>query len=177
MKEIQIKAYMCDKCGKIYTDKYLAEICCKQYYCEKCGKPTPKYSLECNECKEKRIYDNATKMTYEEYIKKYPGYPIVDTDNGEFFWELEDYIDFINNETEPPYPTYCFGTFKERLEIDIEDVINSTNTNADAEDDCGLEPTKDLIDFIDNWNKENGRDLYYCNQKIVILIDKEDYQK
>ena len=159
MKEIQIKAYIYDKRRKIYTDKYLAEICCKQYYCEKCGKPTPKYSLECNECKEKRIYDNAIKMTYEEYIKKYPGYPIFDTVNEKFYWELEDYLDFIYNETEPPYPTYCFGAYKERLELDIENVIDDINTNADAEDDCGLEATKDFIDFIDNWNKKNGRDL------------------
>lgn len=65
MKKVNIQCYICDKCGKIYNDEYLAEICCKQY----------------------------------------------------------------------------------------------------------------LIDFIDNWNKKNGRDLYYCDQGIVILIDKEDYQK
>lgn len=29
---------------------------------------------------------------------------------------------------------------------------------------------------IYNWNKKNGRDLYYCDQGIAILIDKEDYQ-
>ena len=45
MKVINLKGYMCDKCGKIYTDKYMAEICCKQYYCEECGKPTPKYIM------------------------------------------------------------------------------------------------------------------------------------
>ena len=86
-------------------------------------------------------------------------------------------MDFIYNETEPPYPTYCFGAYKERLELDIENHIADINTEANAEDDCGLEPTKDLIDFIDNWNKKNGRDLYYCDQRIVILINKEDYQK
>ncbi len=90
---------------------------------------------------------------------------------------MEDYIDFINNETEPPYPTYCFGAYKERLEIDIENVIDDINTNADAEDGCGLEATQDLVNFVDNWNKENGRDIYYCNDKIIILIDREDYQK
>ena len=37
MKVVDLKGYMCDKCGKIYTDKYMAEICCKQYYCEECG--------------------------------------------------------------------------------------------------------------------------------------------
>ena len=35
MRKVNIQGYMCDKCGKIYNDKYLAEICCKQYYCEK----------------------------------------------------------------------------------------------------------------------------------------------
>ncbi len=176
MKEVQIKTYMCDNCGKIWTNKYLAEICCKQYYCEDCGKPTPKYAMRCEECQEKYIYNRATKMTYEEYIKKYPDYPIVDAINGEFYWELEDYLDYISNETEPPYPTYCFGAEKERLELDIENQIGDINFNADVEDGYGLEVTKDLIDFIDNWNKENGRDIYYCDNKIVILINWEDYK-
>ena len=57
MKIIDLKGYMCDECGKIYTDKYMAEICCKQYYCEECGKPTPKYIIRCDECQKKYIYN------------------------------------------------------------------------------------------------------------------------
>lgn len=173
MEEIKVKAYKCDKCGKIYTDKYLAEICCKQYYCEKCGKPVSRYKTRCNSCQAKYIYDKATKMTYEEYIKKYPNYPIVDTVNGEFYWELEDYIDFINNETEPPYPTYCFGATKKRLEIDLDQVFE--NINYDIEDGYELTITKDLEDFIDKWNKGNGQDIFYINENIVVEFNKENY--
>lgn len=175
MKVVNLKGYMCDKCGKIYTDKYIAEICCKQYYCEDCGKPTPKYIMRCDECKEKYIYNRATKMTYEEYIKKYPDYPVWGIeDTGECYWELEDYIEHIVNETEPPYPIYCFGSTKERLEIDIENVIE--DINIDMEDGCGIEPDKELRDFINKWNEKNGRDIYHCDTNTIILIDWEDFK-
>ena len=175
MKVVNLKGYMCDKCGKIYMDKYMAEICCKQYYCEECGKPTPKYIMRCEECQKKSIYNKAKKMTYEEYIKQYPDYPIWDmTDQGECYWELEDYIEHIVNETEPPYPTYCFGSTKERLEIDIENVIE--DINIDMEDGCGVEPDKELRDFINKWNEKNGRDIYYCDTNTIILIDWEDFK-
>lgn len=174
MKIIDLKGYMCDECGKIYTDKYMAEICCKQYYCEECGKPTPKYIMRCDECQKKYIYNKATKMTYEEYIKKYPGYPIWDIDRDECYWELEDYIEHIIDETEPPYPICCFGATKERLEIDIENVID--DINIDIEDDYGIEPDKELINFIDKWNKKNERDIYYCNTNIIIEFNMEDFK-
>lgn len=174
MKIVDLKGYMCDKCGKIYADKYMAEICCKQYYCEDCGKPTPKCIIRCDECQEKYIYNKAIKMTYEEYIKEYPGYPIWDIDRDECYWELEDYIEHIIDKTEPLYPTYCFGATKERLEIDIENVID--DINIDIEDGCGIEPDKELINFIDKWNKENGRDIYYCNTNIIIEFNMEDFK-
>ena len=114
-------------------------------------------------------------MTYEEYIKQYPDYPIWDiTDQGEYYWELEDYIEHIIDETEPPYPTCCFGATKERLEIDIENVID--DINIDIEDGCGIEPDKELINFIDKWNKKNGRDVYYCNTNIIIEFNMEDFK-
>lgn len=177
MKVVDLRGYMCDKCGKIYTNRDMAEICCKQYYCEECGKPTPKYIMRCDECQEKYIYNRAKKMTYEEYIKEYPGYPIWDIEEDNCYWELEDYIDTIYNEKEPPYPTYCFGAMKERLEIDLESVIYDINEGLDCDCCNGLEADKKLVEFIDKWNKENGRDTYYCNNKIVILFNMEDFKK
>ena len=93
MSEIQIKAYKCDKCGKIYVDKSVAEICCKQYFCEYCGKETPKYFLACSECSDKRNFEKATKMTYEEYIEKYPNYPIFDRNEEDCEWDMETLIE------------------------------------------------------------------------------------
>ena len=86
-KKIQVNGYMCEKCGKIYagggigTDEYLANMCCKQYYCEDCGKPTEKYNYVCPQCLEKRKFNKATKMSYSEYIKRFPDYPIYFNEN------------------------------------------------------------------------------------------------
>lgn len=37
--------YRCEKCKKLYTSEYAANICCKQYHCRVCGKETPQYML------------------------------------------------------------------------------------------------------------------------------------
>lgn len=169
MKEIQIKAYQCEKCGKIYTDKYLAEICCKQYHCEDCGKETEKYRILCHECAEKRRYEKAEKMTYEEYIKKYPDNPLFLDD--EYYWELEDLID---NFKEGEEPKYCYGTTKERVEVNIDCAIQ--DAEEELPEDSYFYNTQGLYDFVEKWNKVNGQDVFYENDKLIVLIDENDWK-
>lgn len=164
MREIKIKAYQCEKCGKVYTDKYLAEICCKQYHCEDCGKETEKYRMLCQECAEKRRYEKAEKMTYKEYCEKYPDYPLFLDD--EYYWELEDLIDRFEEGEEPKY---CYGTTKERVELDIDNAID--NAEEELPEDDFFDNKKELYEFVDKWNKLNGRDVFYENTKLIILIN------
>ena len=162
--------YVCDKCGKMYFDKYVAEICCKDYFCEDCGAPTPKYHLVCEKCSKKRRYEKATKMTYDEYIEKYPDNMIVYGD--EYYTELEDLLDDLKGQKPDDY---IYGTDKERIEINADCVLSDLEDNADIEDfyidDAGRE---ELYNFIDQWNAKYGQDIYCLNEKVIILLSEED---
>lgn len=170
MKEIQIKAYQCEKCGKIYTDKYLTEICCKQYHCEECGKETEKYRMLCEYCSEKRRYEKAEKITYTEYCEKYPDYPLFLGD--ECYWELEDLIESFDEGDEPQY---CYGATKERIELDIDYAIE--NAEEELPEDDYFDNKQELYNFVSEWNKNNGKDVFYENYKLIILIEKEDWSR
>lgn len=169
----EIMAFACEKCGKIYLQEYLADICCKQYHCEYCGKPTEKYRLACPECHEKNLFNKAKKMSYSEYIRQFPDNMIWDGD--EYFSELEDMADsYICNDK--PVPDYVWGTESYRVEIDIENVISQ------AEDDSNLEDfsfdtygdTKDLIEFVNKWNERNGTTAYAGEYHIAIVLTEQE---
>lgn len=175
-RKVEVIGYMCEKCGKIYADQrtnmneYLANICCKQYYCEDCGKPTEKYNYVCPECSEKRKFAKAKKMTYSEYIKEFPDYPIYF--NEDFFWDIEDlreqqYADDLE------MPEYVWGTVKERVEVNIESAIEDAEYNSNLED-FYFDDTKELIDFVKKWNQKNGTDSFYQSYEIVIILTPEE---
>ena len=65
--------YRCEKCKKLYTSEYAANICCKQYHCRVCGKETPQYMLICDSCAEHERFEKARKMTLAEYYEEFPG--------------------------------------------------------------------------------------------------------
>ena len=66
-KEIQIKGFICEKCGKVYsyldsaTNERMANNCCMQYHCQDCGVETPKYQTLRDNCDEIRKFNNAKK--------------------------------------------------------------------------------------------------------------------
>lgn len=175
-KKVKVDGFMCEKCGRVYagggigTDEYLANMCCKQYYCEDCGEPTEKYWLVCPECAEKRKFNKAEKMSYSEFEKRFPNYPIYF--NEDFFWDIEDLKEKQFCEG-VKMPEYVWGTMKERVEINIEQAIE------DAEENCGLEDfsfdnTKSLVEFVEKWNEENGTDSFFQTDKIVIVLTPEE---
>ena len=174
-----ISIYQCDKCGKIYTDKYMAEICCKEYFCEKCGKLAPKYHLLCDECSAKKDYEEAEKLTYDEYIKKYPNHMICY--NGECYYEMEDLIDKLQQDEVAleDFPEYCYGTEEEIIEIDIDSAIEDAEY---AMDDSYFdwEGIAKLREFINQWNKDYGYKSYFETKKIIVFIPKpteEEYNE
>lgn len=92
-----------------------------------------------------------------------------DIDEENYYWELEDLIDRFEEGEEPQY---CYGTLKERVEVNIDCAID--DAQEELPEDCYFDNTKELIDFVEKWNQKNGQDVYYCNNKIVILISEED---
>ena len=166
IEEVNIKAYKCKQCGQVYINKTMAKLCHKKYYCENCGVETPRYMLLCAKCREKKLYEEATKMTYEEYTKKYPGCMIYY--NNDYYADLEELLDSVEE-----VPSYVFGTERERLELDIESEINCVEDNSNLED-FSFENTKELIDYVNKWNEQNGQDVYYVNEKVIIVLNKEN---
>lgn len=80
---INIMVWKCSKCGRVDTDKHLIDKCCVEKRCVLCGKTLPKnwYSMMCTSCSDKKLFDSAWKMTWEQYVEKYPGNMIVLDDN------------------------------------------------------------------------------------------------
>lgn len=172
VKTIQREAYQCTKCGKVYLDKQLAELCCKEYFCEKCGKKTYRYWLLCDECSEQKRFEKAEKISYKEYLSKYSWSWIYD--GSDYYSDLEELQEMYEYD-DKKLPEYVYACDQERVELNIESDIEMT------ECDCGLEDftfdnTEKLIKFVNEWNKENGQDYYCYNDKLIILLTEEDFK-
>ena len=166
----EIVVWECDTCHKQYPNQYLADICCKQYFCEDCGKPLPKYRLLCEECSNKRNYEKAKKMTYTQYIKKYPNEFLYFDD--QYFYDLPELQEYCHW-NHKPMPEYVYGTVDYRVEVDIESAIEQAEEDSNLED-FSFDNTDTLIDFVNNWNKSNGTTGHMVTNDIVIIFnDKE----
>ena len=162
--------YACTECGRLYINEFEAELCHKKYICENCGAQAPQYHLICEKCAKKRDYENATKMSYEEYKEKYPDYMIYY--GGEYYADLEDLLDCLKGKE---LDDYIYGTTKERIELDPYDMLTDLEDNADVEDfEIGEQAEKELCDFIFEWNKKYGQDFYYIDKNIIILLPNEE---
>ena len=168
-KQISVVGYACEKCGKAYDNEYSADVCCKEYSCRVCGVKLDGYRTICNKCREKELYDKAKKMTYAEYIEKFPDNMVVF--EGEFFSEIEDVLDHCDC-GDKPYPKYVWGTEKCRAEIDIDNieewVLSDTFEDA-AFDEDGM---AELQIFLNEWNKKYGLDYFY-EDNIVVFVPED----
>lgn len=153
--------------------------------CEFCGDLLPKGYRVCD-CEgykkykederikvEKERYDKAQKMTYEEYIEKYPDYMFFCADNETYYSdidELED--DYLLAKLD--MPEYVYGTHKQTINIDIDSAIE--NACDDLYDEAynnlkGLDELYRAIDDFNNLNKDNTAS-YYPNYSLVVLLGK-----
>jgi len=167
MEKVTIEVYKCDTCGNLYYNESSAIECCKINKCTLCGKEISKHKSICDECVKKEQIENATKYTYKEYKEKYPNNYIYYNEN--YYNDLEDLLEF-NEKDKLENPIY--GTYEEIIRIDIKEVINDAEYNSDVED-FQFNNTKELIDFVEEWNKENSRPVYYVNKNIIIDISEE----
>lgn len=119
----------------------------------------------------KRRYDKANKITYKEYIEKYPDYPIYGLDD-EYYQDLEDMIDIYKGK-DLELPKYAYGCVKERIELDAESILMDLEENVNIED-FQLEGRDELGKFVNEWNTKYGRDVYYSDLKTIVLFDEGD---
>jgi hypothetical protein len=167
----QIEAWKCTNCGVSYISKEAAEACCNKpkKVCEDCGTELdPKcYHTVCNSCREKRRYNRCRKMTIEEYEKEFPDCMVI-IGNDEYFSSVEDALDSCYDNDEIPH--YLYGTKKDFIEVNIDGAIE--NALEEAYEDAEFDNTKELYEFVEEWNKRNRLTVFY-EAKIVIDIPEE----
>lgn len=166
--------YRCEKCKKLYTSEYAANICCKQYHCRVCGKETPQYMLICDSCAEHERFEKARKMTLAEYYEEFPGNMLYYRE--EFYDDIESLLDSIDCDYED-IPKYVYGTTMESMEIDANQMLQQAEEDSDVEDFYFDDvAAKELREFVKQWNAKYAKSYYSWNDKVVVMLPTE-YQK
>ena len=181
MNTKEIVAYTCAKCGKGYTDKSIADKCCETKYCEDCGKELEYkwYKTICPSCSDKRDYDKAIKVTYNDYMLAHKDnfYTLCRGDN--YYTDIDELFDSLD-EDEFNEITHCNGVCMDRCELNHESIIDEFISETDMEDfEVDKEGYEEFKVFLEQWNKKYGTDRYSVDYKVVILIDdklKEEYK-
>lgn len=174
MELVEIKAYKCSKCGKGYTDKSVADKCCSPKYCEDCGKELPYkwYRTICSSCSDKREYDKATKISYNDYIVQHKDDYYTLCIGDKFYADIDDLFDSLD-EDEFEEIEYCNGIYKDRMELDYESIIDEMIEESDMDEfEVSKSGYDELEQFLIGWNKKYGEDRYSCDDKVIVLIDK-----
>lgn len=172
--ERMVKLWACDKCGKLYQDKYVADICCKQYHCEICGKETPRYMLKCNSCQEKARFEKAKKMTPEEYEATCPGNMVFWED--EYYASVDELLERLADEgmSLGDLPKYCYGTTRVYMRLESGEILEHIEEEIDCEDlHFSDEAYKEFKEFAAKWNEKHEEYCFFCDDEIVILIPEE----
>jgi hypothetical protein len=173
MEKIIIEAYKCEKCSQLYYNESSAINCCKSGNCNSCGKEISQYRSECDECIKKQKFKSATKYTYEQYVKEFPDNYIFY--NDKYYRDIEELSEDIYEydcEDKVEFPKYVYGTNEIIIDIDIENVICNAEEDSDVED-FEFNNTKELIDFVNKWNKNNSQKTYAMTYNKVIYVSKE----
>lgn len=151
--------YRCEKCKKLYTSEYAANICCKQYHCRVC---------------ENERFEKARKMTLAEYYEEFPGNMLYYGE--EFYDDIESLLDSIDCDYED-IPKYVYGTTMESMEIDANQMLQQAEEDSDVEDFYFDDvAAKELREFVKQWNAKYAKSYYSWNDKVVVMLPTE-YQK
>lgn len=166
--------YICEKCGKMYSDEYVANICCKQYHCEVCGKETQRYYLKCPECQENARFEKARKMTIAEYEAEFSDCMVYD--GSDYYCSVEDLLEAYiwGSREECDMPNYCYGTTRVYMKLEPDEILNHLEEELGCE---GIEISeagyKEFREFANAWNEKYQEFCYFMNDDIVILIPPE----
>ncbi|MCM1222435.1 MAG: hypothetical protein NC548_49000 [Lachnospiraceae bacterium] len=172
--ERMVKLWACDKCGKLYQDKYVADICCKGYHCEVCGRETQRFILKCESCQEKARFAQAKKMTVKEYEAAYPGNMVFW--GGEYYASVDDLLERLEEDGVPleDVPKYCYGTTRFYMRLDPVKILDDIQEEADCEDIAfSDEAYREFKEFAKKWNEKHEEYCFYWDNELAILIPDE----
>lgn len=160
--------YICEKCGKMYTDEYVANICCKQYHCEVCGIETERYMLKCPSCQEKALYERGRKLTLDQYWSEFPGNMLYWNDH--YYCDLDELIDSCEY-NQCKLPQYVYGTTREYLRIDAAAHLEQLEADIDCDEIRFCDAAwKEYKEFAEQWNKKYEEYCFYVDHSIIVMI-------
>lgn len=167
---IKTTVYQCETCQKYYKIEDAADTCCEVRYCEDCGAETPYKSLIlCRECNIKKMFEKSRKMTVQEYIEEFPGYPIVSGDDTFVFGDEFDFEEFIAESEEG----YCWGSIQDMIILSEDDAVLELEEHAaDEEHIISAERYEEYAKFVKRWNEKYGQFAYWVDKKIAVISDK-----
>jgi len=170
----EIKAWKCEKCSVAYMDRTVAENCCKEAKveiptCKICGDEVEKYRTICDFCLSKERYQNGTKIKYSEYELEW----LFDNNTDRYFNDIDALNDYYIDEG-LPLPKWCYGCNERPFTIDIDSALENSSEEMyeDFEYDNDAVDIKELIDFIDKWNKKQTASSYEIDHKKIILLNE-----
>lgn len=174
----EMLVYACGYCGKVYRDKKQADMCHSDRTCDDCGVVIGKasYSTICDSCmvirKNKKIqdlYNKATKMSYDEYMKLHPEYPVVH--NDEFYFDDLDYLLEKCEDEDDSIPNWVWGAELQIKTLDPYRIIEQFEEDCELEDySMDSDAQKEIIEFCKQWNEKHSQKVYYEDNKVVVLL-------
>lgn len=179
MKETnEVLVYACGYCGKLYHNREQADTCHADRTCSACGVVIGKesYKTLCSSCEHTKKLNkltekinNATRMTYDEYVNEYPNYPVVY--NDDYYLDDYDYLLEKIEEFEDTEPM-IWGTTKKVETLDAYAIIERFEEGVELEDySMDKEEVDAIVKFCNEWNEKYGVDVYYENSKILIILE------
>lgn len=171
MNPMPKQAYECTECKQIYLTQESAKNCCKPYYCDICNAPTRRYVLRCKICQDKIKFDKARKLTPEEYNSEFPGNMIYS--EYTYYLSMDDLLECYGCDSKI-LPSYCYGTNKMKLKLDIEYALKMEEENAERAVTFSEDAYKYAKFFEEIFNKQYVKTYYLVNKNIIILLDSEN---
>ena len=173
---VEVVVYACGYCGQLWRNKEDADLCHMDRTCSECGTLIEKksYYTLCDSCKIKKeeekmqkMYNNARKITYKEYVRESPDNHLYM--DGNFYSEAEDMEYSFEKED---MPEWVFGTKKVYVKLDAESIVQQFEENCELEDYYMDEQAKgEIYDFCEKWNEKHSQDVYYEDMSVVVLLE------
>jgi hypothetical protein len=174
MDSREVTVYKCSDCKKVYVKKEFADDCCKPYRCEVCGVETPRYRTKCALCAEKIRFGKANKIKYSEYKAQY----LWDERTKKYYSDIEEmaeaYAEYDNEEGNSGMPDWCYACTEIPFQVDIEHAIEQAEEDMyeDFEAVHSAVDLKELLDFVEAWNKKQYAKAYVTDYSTVVLLNE-----
>lgn len=169
----EVTVYQCEKCGEFYRVKYVADECCKEKLeystCNDCGTVINKNRSICTECWLKNKFEKGKKIKYSEYKEEY----LYDESSEKYFSDLEELEEYYY-EIEINRPKWVFGCYGVPFQIDIDSALENASEEQYEDFDYENESIdlKDLLDFVEEWNKKQITRTWNSDYGQIILLDE-----